>query len=553
MARGRGTRIGNVLFWTSGVKLRKFLCWRTSWDRFFGLVLITAFASVSEANTFLSFDDFKTLSPADRAEYMDGMRALVLSHGREVRGDGAAGIHWMDLFVEHAWATQDQGVCIYAGHLSTYDSRGLCLRPRSLMSQEWRMIAPDGREIRQPLCGGQGQILCNPLIYGFGPYNASTSSYSGMCVSSVATATSDCERLYQELPNYKAQHVANQIVSSGMGSQFNEMSAQTAEYCARLPEGHRQVPLCEVVRRRTDFLRSRVAQAARASPESLARGLPHAAESPPREEGIRPRAQGTNSEVVPVPPPRPPNLGARSTPVEADERDCNCGVDQARATEGVARAATDLRSIQENLCRPDSAARPQPGARAQLTSSTYGIFGLMGGAMENLMRQAQQGIERARGVTDGCPQGCNRVNRPRVVVDTAPSGTSPVADCPSQPRAITFTAAEIRQIAPGVSVAGDALVRQFQGSGSACDDSLRAWMSDTLRGNSPLGRQVNSVKCAGECGLSNSLELTNAGQSGRCDLSVRWVIRCGPPKRRAEWTSDVSLVHDWSCQPREGR
>lgn len=508
--------------------------------------------AVAAAPGLMTFEEFGRLTSREQAVYIENMRQIVIGWDRENPGTRFVRRPmepWL-LLLERAWAAPG-GICIYAGHVSRYNAQDRCVRPSEIMGRSWKITTPDGKTVEQKLCGGSGQILCNPLIFGFGKYDAGSGSYSGMCVSSVETATADCEKKYQELPNYKAQQVANQLAASNLAAEFNTMSTQVSEYCKGLAADHRQVPLCEVAKKRTDFLRERVARSAAAPRQSLLKTLPTATGS--AEEVVRPGGQPV---VKPGEQPVAAVESAEKPPRKAGddpEKPCDCNADKGGATIPVVKAAKDLTAIQENLCKPEPSATPKPGQSTPVTSKTYGLFGLLGGAMNDLMQEAQGKLEAARKTTGGCPGGCRRKNAPRISVDTQPTGLAPVPSCPANFKPITFTSAEIRQIAPGVGVAGSALTRRFQGSGEACNEGLKKWMQETLKGDSPLGEQVNSVKCPTECGLSNTLELTSAGGGGRCDLDVRWTVKCGPPKADREWKSSVVLVQDWSCEPEGGK
>jgi hypothetical protein len=497
----------------------------------------------------MTFEEFGQLTERERSIYLENMRQLVVGWDREnpdTRFVRLPPARWSFL-LERAWAAPG-GICIYAGHISRYNAQDRCVRPAEAMGRSWKIATPDGKVVEQKLCGGSGQILCNPLIFGFGKFDAASGSYSGMCVSSVETATSDCEKKYQEMPNYKAQQVANQLVASDIGSEFDSMSTQVSDYCKGLPADHRQVPLCEIAKKRTDFLRDRVARSAKAPRQSLLKTLPTGSAEEVTPPVVRPVAKPGDQPAVAA-----DTTGKPVKKADDPEKPCNCNADKGGATIPVVKAATDLKSIQENLCKPESSATPKPGQSSPVAAKTYGLFGLLGGAMDDLMKEAQEKLEGARKASGGCPGGCRRKNSPRISVDTQPTGLSPVASCPTSFKPIVFSESEIRQVAPGVGVSGSALTRRFQGSGGSCNDGLKKWMQDTLKGDSPLGEQVNSIKCPAECGLSNTLELTSSGNGGSCDLAVRWTVKCGPPKAAREWKSAVTLVQDWSCEPEGGK
>lgn len=523
-----------------------------TWVWTFGLVCGLFISSVASAESgeLMTFEEFKQLTERERGIYVENLQQLVLGWRQDHPEVSTVLLRspspWSVLLPE-AVAGTPGGSCIYAGHVSRYNAQGRCTRPTAIMQRNWTIATPDGKTVSQKLCSSPGQILCNPLVFGFGQYNAGSGSYSGMCVSSVETATADCETKYQQLPNYKAQHIANQLVASNLGTEFNTMTGQVEEYCKGLASEHRQTPLCEVAKKRTSFLRTRVANAAKAPREKLLSGLPAGgagnAETAPRTEG-KPADD----------PSKGAQTGAKPKPkVEDPEKPCNCTADQAGATTPVAKTAAELAEIQKNLCKPEAAAKPKPGERVPGPSKTYGLFGLLGGAMNSLMAEAQAKLEAAKAGSGGCPGGCSRKNSPRISVDTKPTGQNPSGACPASYQPIPFTASEVSSLAPGVNLAGDALVRRFQGQGGACDKGLQDWMTETLKGSSALGKNINDSKCTGECGLSNTLEITSSGTGGGCDLGVRWVIKCGPPKKDREWTSAVTIVHDWTCEPAGGK
>lgn len=115
--------------------------------------------------------------------------------------------------------------CIYAGYVSTRNSRGYCSLP--------------GQATRG--CSGGG-ILCNPLVYGFG------ADGGGICTNNRVYATTDCERKYNAIPGYGSAKVAEQIRAKGLGKELEEQKKKLSGSCSRMTN---QTGLCRTVTEKT--------------------------------------------------------------------------------------------------------------------------------------------------------------------------------------------------------------------------------------------------------------------------------------------------------------
>jgi hypothetical protein len=201
---------------------------------------------LSQAETkqvqLLTFHEFKGLASADRSAYLESLRAMALKaerSGGKVTVSEYSGSPRLDvwtLLLAQANAAQGDS-CIYAGYISTRDSRNNCVRPASASGH----------------CGSG--TLCNPMLYGFG-----ANGQGGICTSDRSYPTRDCESKYQALPDYKASKVADQIVSRGSQADFNRQSAALTAYCSSAASSE-QKNMCKSLTAKASFMRAKVVAA----------------------------------------------------------------------------------------------------------------------------------------------------------------------------------------------------------------------------------------------------------------------------------------------------
>lgn len=269
----------------------------------------------ADVDKHLNFAEFKALSAQDRDAYLEDMRKLALSMEQEQRAshDDASfsgrGNVWALLLGTRAAAVPG-GMCIYAGYVSQFDYRDKCVPPREMSAKSWTLTSPSGGRVQQSFCTGAGETMCNPMLYGFGSWTGS--GYSGFCSKSRTTPTADCEQQYQAKKGYLAKDIASQIVSNGNEEQFMTGLDKYSKYCAG--EGKtRQKSLCDLVQRRSSFLKKKLEIAKKEKEKADAEKLQAQAKPENREpaggavtKAALPKTDAEISAAIPPPPPPAP-------------------------------------------------------------------------------------------------------------------------------------------------------------------------------------------------------------------------------------------------------
>lgn len=359
----------------------------------FFLIVMGALSSgervaAAETAKTLSFAEFGALAETDQVDYLETLRRVALA--AEGGSSAAAATNLRELFWQASVpfaAAAPGGFCAYAGYVSKFNARDLCVPPAAA-TKSWTVVTPAGKTVSQRLCTGSGQTLCNPMLYGFGTYNSSTGSYSGICTTSRTRPTTDCEQKYQSLPNYPAATIAKQLVAGGYTSEFNSMNSELSDYCTG--EGKtRQRDVCRTMTRKTTYMKEKIRLAGKSTPtvakpavvppsrplgnsERNAR-IPPSASVPtpapravepggsvplpsPRPATARPKPTTTTTSNVPLPTPRPEDEPAPVEPtVPATRAPEDVGVigpasaKGAAATDNCIRNTDDLATLKAKL------------------------------------------------------------------------------------------------------------------------------------------------------------------------------------------------------------
>ena len=198
----------------------------------------------------LSYSQFRKLNLKTQAEYLDDLRKVFIEFEKDQgniryqtqnfdQRTNFAGYFWSLVGIDEACASE--GSCIYAGYVSSYNSRGYCQRPTSEINSY------------EGTCAG-GQTLCNPVIFGMGP------GKEGFCTSSKSYPTRDCERQYQATPDYKAIDIAKRLNSDPKFQKgFSKSEDELKSYCNQSTT-NRQQSLCKFLSNRVATLNGKIDQ-----------------------------------------------------------------------------------------------------------------------------------------------------------------------------------------------------------------------------------------------------------------------------------------------------
>lgn len=267
----------------------------------------------------LTYEEFRRLGPEDRASYLEDMQRFVLQMERvqDVKFEARAGDLWKIVFGDDAFAAAGAS-CVYAGYLSTTDSRGYCTAPAA---RSWSY----GGQSRS-LCSGAGQTLCNPMMYGFGPGG------NGICTTSRSNPTLDCDSKYRKIPNYGGAEISKQLASAGLDKEFNAQAEKLTQHCST--PGVRQQSLCKYLSDRSTYMKRKLeAEQKRKDAEEKrkkdqdaaikkaadAKAATAGAENPPRPPAPIPAADPKKADPAPAvaAPANPPPAAPSSPPASA--------------------------------------------------------------------------------------------------------------------------------------------------------------------------------------------------------------------------------------------
>ena len=283
-----------------------------------------AFAEDKKFET-LTYLQFEQLDPADRGDYLESLRlaAVEMESENEIQAYGII----LKILIHPAYAAAGDS-CIYAGYISQRTAQNICEVPVAYTQKTWT-YSVGGRTMTQKLCTNSGQVLCNPLLYGFG------NDGSGLCTSSKSRPTADCEAKYQAIPNYKASHVADQLVSNKMSADFDSHARNLNSYCSG-SESNSQTNMCSSLSRKSSYMKAKLQASEQRQQKSsnssanrgIETGAPIAKANPENKTPTVGSAPKTAlPETGPVPQSRPASpaqkVESSKSPVKTNSREEN--------------------------------------------------------------------------------------------------------------------------------------------------------------------------------------------------------------------------------------
>ncbi len=183
---------------------------------------------------------------------------------------------------------------------------------------------------------------------------------------------------------------------------------------------------------------------------------------------------------------------------------------------------------------------------------SYGIFSAMG-TMNKLYKDISLAQEKFLSSEADCPEGCAQKSASIVEIETQPTEWEESSEC-SKKKFETIVVGDkslLDRHSVSQSTSTGHLLKSFKLPAplETCVSQAKEYAQEVVMAKNKFGEELEAQECPSPCTYSSVIQMTTHREvNDGCHVDVALLIRCGPPRKSAKWSTQARVTKSYRCE-----